>query len=68
MKIGLGHLRLSPDAFWRMSLPEFFAACSGYLEARGVRSDVGAGAPTREEIDELMATLDGQGNAIDGAR
>ena len=53
MKIGLGHLRMSPDAFWKMTLPEFFAACDGYMEAKGVKRG-GADAPTREECDELF--------------
>ena len=62
MRIGLGHLRLPPDAFWRMSLPEFFAASDGYLEARGVRKGgAGDGAPTREEAEALFAQLDDQG-------
>ena len=62
MKIGLGHLRLSPDTFWRMTLPEFFAACDGYLEAKGVRKGGGdVSAPTKEECDDLFAQLDDQG-------
>lgn len=60
MKIGLGHLRLPPDAFWRMTLPEFFAACDGYLESKGVKKS-GDGAPTRDEVDALFAQLDEQG-------
>jgi uncharacterized phage protein (TIGR02216 family) len=54
MKIGLGHLRMNPDAFWRMTLPEFFAACDGYMEAQGVKRGE-TPAPTREECDELFA-------------
>lgn len=30
LEIGLGQLRLSPDAFWNMSMGEFFAAVRGY--------------------------------------
>lgn len=62
MKIGLGHLRMSPADFWRLTLPEFFAACDGYLEAKGVK-DGGreAGPPSREEVDALFAQLDEQG-------
>jgi uncharacterized phage protein (TIGR02216 family) len=61
MRIGLGHLRMSPDDFWRMTLPEFFAACDGYMEARGVRKGGRAAPPTRVEVDALFAQLDDQG-------
>lgn len=61
MKIGLGHLRMAPDAFWRMTLPEFFCACDGYLESKGVRKGGAAAAPTREEVDALFAKVDDQG-------
>ena len=62
MRLGLGHLRLEPKAFWRMTLPEFFAACDGYLESKGVRRAGGPhGAPTRAEVDALFAQLDGDG-------
>jgi len=67
MKIGLGHLRYSPDVFWRLSLPEFFAATDGYLESKGVRkggSGGAQGAPTRAEADELFAKLDDQGRLM----
>jgi uncharacterized phage protein (TIGR02216 family) len=66
MRIGLGHLRLPPDAFWRMTLPEFFAACDGYMEAKGVRKGgrAGSDAPTREELDELFSKVDSQGRMI----
>ena len=68
MRIGLGHLRLPPDAFWRMSLPEFFAACDGYLESKGIRKGgtPGADAPTRDEMDALFAQIDDQGRMING--
>lgn len=62
MRIGLGHLRLPPDAFWRMTLPEFFAACDGYMESKGMRkAGIGSGAPTREEVDALFSKLDSEG-------
>lgn len=62
MRIGLGHLRMRPDDFWRMSLREFLDACDGYMEARGVRrTGAGGGAPTRDEVDALFAQLDDQG-------
>ncbi|WP_018266527.1 phage tail assembly chaperone [Methylosinus sp. LW4] len=61
MSIGLGHLRMRPDDFWRMTLPEFFAACDGYLESRGVRKAGRVTAPTRAEVASLFAQLDDQG-------
>lgn len=64
MRIGLGHLRMRPDDFWRMSLREFFDACEGYLESRGVRRSSDAGAPTREEVDALFSRLDEEGRLI----
>jgi uncharacterized phage protein (TIGR02216 family) len=58
MKIGLGHLRMSPAVFWRLTLPEWFAAVDGYLESKGVK-DGGRqiGPPSREECDALFAQL-----------
>lgn len=61
MRIGLGHLRMRPDDFWKMSLREFFDACDGYAESRGVRRSGALDAPTREEVDELFAQLDENG-------
>lgn len=59
MKLGLGHLRLAPDAFWRMTLTEFFAAIDGYLESKGVKRDGGASdAPTPEEVEEMFANIE----------
>jgi uncharacterized phage protein (TIGR02216 family) len=49
MEAGLGPLRLSPVAFWAMTLPEFAAALRG--------AGIGAGlAPVlpREAFDHLM--------------
>jgi uncharacterized phage protein (TIGR02216 family) len=46
IRFGLGHLRLTPDAFWRLSLPELTALIGG------------AGAPqtaTRRGLEALMA-------------
>lgn len=47
MEIGLGHLRLAPRDFWRMTLPELAAAA---------RDGAGSGAPhaSRATLDELM--------------
>lgn len=49
MRLGLGTLRLAPDAFWAMTPVEFLRA----LEGAGV---LGASAPpTRGELERLMA-------------
>lgn len=63
MKIGLGHLRYSPDVFWKLTLPEFLAAVDGLMESRGVRPAGGriADAPTREEVAALLAHADQEG-------
>ena len=61
MKLGLGHLRLTPDAFWRMTLTEFFAAVDGYLESKGVRKGGDElEAPTSEEVEALFAEINKQ--------
>ncbi|PRD45803.1 hypothetical protein C5748_01230 [Phyllobacterium phragmitis] len=46
MQAGLGHLRLSPEAFWSMT-PRELAAAMG-LSARA------ANAPSRQTFDALM--------------
>ena len=51
MEIGFGHLRLSPDAFWRMTLPELAAA------ARALGFGADAGGITRAELQALMQTF-----------
>ena len=43
---GLGHLRLTPDAFWRLGLPELHALLGA--SPRPATS-------TRQELEELMA-------------
>ncbi|WP_293343872.1 rcc01693 family protein [Parvibaculum sp.] len=47
MSLGLGTLRMPPEIFWRMTLPELAAA------ARAMRPDVRK-AMGREEFDGLM--------------
>lgn len=47
MSLGLGTLRMAPEIFWRMTLPELAAA------ARAMRPDVQK-AMGREEFDGLM--------------
>jgi uncharacterized phage protein (TIGR02216 family) len=50
MALGFGVLRLPPDAFWAMSLPELLAA------TRGLRGDFGrAPALGRPQLAALMA-------------
>ena len=48
MTLGLGTLRLAPEIFWRMTLPELAAA------ARAVRPDRTDGAMKRGEFGALM--------------
>ncbi|GMV62602.1 MAG: hypothetical protein AMXMBFR74_17700 [Parvibaculum sp.] len=48
MTLGLGTLRLAPETFWRMTLPELAAA------ARAVRPGVRA-AMRRDELASMMA-------------
>lgn len=57
MRLGLGHLRMRPDDFWRMTIPEFFAAVDGYLEAKGVRKGGGVEPPTRAEVEAMFEKL-----------
>ena len=47
MTIGMGLLRLPPDTFWRMTLPELSAAAGMVNNAQG--------SMTREELAELVA-------------
>jgi uncharacterized phage protein (TIGR02216 family) len=61
MRLGLGALRYPPDVFWRLTLPEFFAAVDGLLESKGVKRGRVRDAPTREEVDALFAQLDSEG-------
>jgi uncharacterized phage protein (TIGR02216 family) len=54
MEIGLGMMRLPPNAFWSMTPNEFLAAYDGWCEFEGLRRHSSA-APTRAELHELMA-------------
>ena len=45
MALGLGALRLPPDAFWSISLPELLAALG---------PAAGLDAPARADLDALM--------------
>ncbi|MEQ8267647.1 MAG: phage tail assembly chaperone [Parvibaculum sp.] len=47
MTLGLGTLRLPPDIFWRLTLPELAAA------ARAVRPRDGGRPMTRDELERL---------------
>jgi uncharacterized phage protein (TIGR02216 family) len=48
MEIGLGHLRLAPQDFWRMTLPELAAA------ATALGFDKTTTAMTRRALDGLV--------------
>lgn len=63
MSIGLGHLRMPPAVFWSMTLPEFFAAMDGYLEAKGVKRKP---LITKTESDALFAQFDENGLPLNG--
>ncbi|MEO0681856.1 MAG: rcc01693 family protein [Pseudomonadota bacterium] len=49
MRVGLGVLRLSPDAFWAMTPREFAAACSAF------DGPDEAPAMARRDLEALMA-------------
>lgn len=49
MEIGLGHLRLSPRDFWRMTLPELATAASAIGFGR-MQNEM-----TRDALDALCA-------------
>ena len=62
MKVGLGHLGLSPAEFWSMTLVEFFAAIDGYMERKGVdRGKGGAKAKSRPTRAEALALVESLG-------
>lgn len=46
MALGLGHLQIQPDQFWRMTPRELFAAADGYARRMGVDTEP---PPTRAE-------------------
>ena len=51
MEVGLGKMSMSPDVFWGMSFPEFYAAIAGVAEFHS------GGKPpplTRDGLEELM--------------
>jgi uncharacterized phage protein (TIGR02216 family) len=39
MSLGLGHLQVQPDQFWRMTPRELFAAADGYMRRMGVEPE-----------------------------
>ena len=49
MRVGLGVLRLNPEAFWSMTPREFAAACSAFDGPEP------ATAPARADLEALMA-------------
>lgn len=54
IQLGMGVLGWTPDAFWRASLAELFAAIDGWSEAHG-SSGIKPEAPSLEEIRAAMA-------------
>ena len=51
MQIALGKMCLSPDVFWGMSFPEFYAAVEGFSEFHSG----GKPPPLRKhDLEELM--------------
>lgn len=50
MEIGFGVLRLSPEAFYSMTIPELSAAVAGWSEAHG-------GAPSKPDHQKLSARI-----------
>ncbi len=52
MELGLGHLRLAPGEFWRMTLPELAAAARG-MGFGAERAD----SMTRKEFAALTGTF-----------
>lgn len=62
MKIALGHLRMRPADFWVMTLPEFFAATEGYVEANGGGGDAQVAPLSADEVEEMFANLQEKGS------
>ena len=54
MQIGLGHLKLTPKAFWSMTLKELAAAASAFLGP-----DIPP--PQRQTLEELIARYPDKG-------
>lgn len=51
MKTALGKMGMTPQVFWDMSFPEFYAAVDGFVEFHSS----GKPPPLRKnELDELM--------------
>ncbi len=55
MELGLGHLGMTPDAFWRLTMPEFNAKLQGFKEFHGVKDK--EEAPTVEDIQGMLAAF-----------
>ena len=49
--------------FWSLSLPEWFAACDGYLERKGAKSAVGA-RMTAADLEAARDGVDEDGNLL----
>ncbi len=55
MELGLGYLRLAPDAFWSMTVQELMAAMDGFGESKGARKKADP-AELAEDMRALMET------------
>lgn len=63
MRLGLGALRLPPDAFWSMTPREFSRA----LEGAGIAATGAMGGLRRGDLEALMKRFpDGEGRQGDG--
>lgn len=38
MELGLGHMGMTPDQFWRLTMPEFRAKLEGFKEFHGIKT------------------------------
>ncbi len=56
MGVGLGMLKLPPDHFWSMTIPELEAAVNGTFGEGAL-----AGPLVRNELDELMQRFPDEG-------
>jgi len=54
LELALGHLQLSPQQFWSMTLREWSAAVRGYKRKHGIEDGADGGTMTRAELADLM--------------
>lgn len=58
MALGLGHLQIQPQQFWRMTPRELFAAADGYMRRMGVDPDKIVEPITKREVEEWFANYE----------